>query len=180
MMRAAFLDRDGVINAAFVRDGKPYPPTSLQTLEILAGVSESLSRLKAAGFRTIVVTNQPDVRLGRQRREVVEAMNAYLAARLQIDDVKVCYHIDGDGCACRKPRPGMLLQAAEEFGLDLKTSFLVGDRWRDIAAAHAAGCPAYFIDNGYTEKQPLLPYVRVKSLQDAVNTVLGDFKRGRP
>jgi D-glycero-D-manno-heptose 1,7-bisphosphate phosphatase len=100
--------------------------------------------LRAAGFVNVIVTNQPDVATGRQRREVVEAMHALLLSRLAVDAVKVCYHVDADHCACRKPKPGMLLEAAGELDIDLSASFMVGDRWRDIAAGQAAGCGCFF------------------------------------
>jgi D-glycero-D-manno-heptose 1,7-bisphosphate phosphatase len=170
--RAVFLDRDGVINRALVRDGKPYPPDSLAEFEILSGVPDALEQLRGAGFLNVVVTNQPDVATGKQRREVVEAMHARLLASLAIDAVKVCYHVAEDNCACRKPKPGMLLEAASEKGIDLAASFLVGDRWRDIGAAHAAGCKAYFVERNYEDKCPDKPYVAVKSLPDAVKLIV--------
>ncbi len=170
--RAVFLDRDGVINRAVVRGGRPYPPDSLADLEILPGVPEALERLRAAGFVNVVVTNQPDVATGRQRRETVEAIHGYLVSVLAVDAVKVCYHIDADGCACRKPRPGMLLEAAQELGIDLAASFMVGDRWRDVGAGQAAGCQCYFIDCGYGENRPAPPYVAVKSLVEAAGLIL--------
>lgn len=166
--RAVFLDRDGVLNRAVVRDGKPYPPASLEELEILPGVAQALKELRAAGFLNIVVTNQPDVATGKQRREVVEAINARLSEELTLDAIKVCYHADADHCACRKPKPGMLLEAAGELAVNLKESYLVGDRWRDVAAGNAAGCRVLFIEYGYQEKMPEKPYVSVQSLSDAV------------
>lgn len=172
MKRAVFLDRDGVINRAVVRGGKPYPPDSLSGLEILPGVPEALARLREAGFVNVIVTNQPDVATGRQRREVVEAMHEFLLSRLPVDAVKVCYHADADNCACRKPRPGMLLEAASELGIDLAASFMVGDRWRDVAAGQAAGCKCLFLDRGYREKLPEKPYVAVKSLLEAGDLIL--------
>ncbi len=170
--RAVFLDRDGVINRAVVRDGKPYPPDSLEELEILPGVAQALARLRTAGFLNVVVTNQPDVATGKQRREVVQAMNELLSSRLALDAVKVCYHVDADDCGCRKPRPGMLLEAARELGVDLGASYMVGDRWRDVGAGQAAGCLSFFIDAGYSEKRPGKPYVAVKSLPEAVDQIL--------
>lgn len=172
MTRAVFVDRDGVLNRAIVRDGKPYPPQSLGEVEILPGVREALERLRAAGFMTVVVTNQSDVATGKQRREVVEKINEFLQSRLPIDAVKVCYHADTDGCECRKPKPGMVLAAARELGIDVSQSFLVGDRWRDVGAAQAAGCEAFFIDFGYSEKRPDPPYVEVKSLAEAADHIL--------
>jgi len=172
--RAVFLDRDGVINRSIVRDGKPYAPESISQMEILEGVREALVSLRHAGFLNIIVTNQPDVGAGKQRREIVEGMHRRLRNELALDDIKVCYHADGDGCECRKPKPGMLLQAAREFGIDLKQSFMVGDRWRDVAAGQAAGCANFFIDYRYGEKQPEPPYTAVESLADASRRILGE------
>jgi D-glycero-D-manno-heptose 1,7-bisphosphate phosphatase len=171
--RAVFLDRDGVINRAYVRDGKPYPPDTLAQLEILPGVPAALEQLRSAGFLSVVVTNQPDVATGKQRREVVEAMHAHLLKKLQIDAIRTCYHTDADDCSCRKPKPGMLLDAAAEFGIDLGKSFMVGDRWRDVAAGQLAGCAGlFFLDYGYSEKAPEKPYVSVKSLPEAAGIIL--------
>ena len=170
--RAVFLDRDGVLNRTFVRDGKPYAPQSLEDFEILPGVPEALGRLRAAGFLNVVVTNQPDVATGKQTREVVEAMHALLLKKLQVDAVKVCFHADTDACECRKPKPGMLLEAAGELGIDLQRSFMVGDRWRDVGAAQAAGCQAFFVDYQDREKRPEKPYVAVESLPDAAAIIL--------
>ncbi len=154
--RAVFLDRDGVINRAVVRDGKPYPPASLAEVEVLPGVAEALARLRAAGFLLLVATNQPDVARGTQRREVVEAINARLLAELPLDEVFVCYE-DGPDCPRKKPNPGLLLEAAAKYDIDLAGSFMVGDRWRDIEAGHRAGCRTIFIDYGYREQRPPHP-----------------------
>jgi len=172
MNRAVFLDRDGVINHVILKDGKPYPPATLADLVILPGVEAALLRLRKAGFRLIVVTNQPDVARGAQTRARVEEINAWLQARLPIDEFCVCYHDDKDDCNCRKPKPGLLLDAAEDRGLDLKTSFMVGDRWRDIEAGCSAGCRTVFIDLGYSERQPENPDVRVKSLAEAAEWII--------
>lgn len=170
--RAVFLDRDGVINRAVVRNGRPYPPDSLAALEILPGVAEALARLRAAGFINVIVTNQPDVATGRQKRELVEAMHEFLLSHFPVDAVKVCYHADADNCACRKPKPGMLFEAARELDIDLTASFMVGDRWRDVAAGQAAGCKCLFLDSGYQEKQPEKPYVAVKSLLESASLIV--------
>ena len=177
--RAVFLDRDGVLNRSVVRNGKPYPPDSLQELEILPGVAAALERLRRGGFLNVVVTNQPDVATGKQTREAVEKINAFLGERLCIDLIKVCFHADADHCACRKPKPGMLFEAAHELGIKLKSSFLVGDRWRDIAAGQAACCKNYFIDYGYAEQRPDKPYVAVKSLPEAAALILEESDRPR-
>lgn len=170
--RAVFLDRDGVLNRAVVREGRPYPPASVAEVEILPGVIEALRGLKEAGFVLIVVSNQPDVARGTIPQVTVEAINAHLAEHLPLDRFVTCYHDSGDGCDCRKPRPGMLLAGAREFDVDLAESFIVGDRWRDVEAGIAAGCKTIFIDYGYDEKHPETYDYRVFSTQEAAMTIL--------
>jgi D-glycero-D-manno-heptose 1,7-bisphosphate phosphatase len=166
---AAFLDRDGVLNRAVVRHGRPYPPASVAEMEILPGVREALDRLKAAGYRLVVVTNQPDVARGLQRRETVEAINAALMARLPLDEIRVCFHDDADRCTCRKPQPGLLVQHPVHH---LARSVIIGDRWRDIEAGRRAHVrAAVLIDYGYDERQ-VEPDVRVPSLGLAVDWIL--------
>jgi D-glycero-D-manno-heptose 1,7-bisphosphate phosphatase len=171
--RAVFLDRDGVLNRAEVRDGKPCSPASVAELEILPGVAEALANLKTAGFLLLVVTNQPNVGNGIQSREAVEAMHAKLQAELPLDDIFVCYHVDADACCCRKPAPGLLEQASARYGLDMPSCYIVGDRWRDVDAGHRAGCRAILIDYGYRERAPEKePAARVYSLRDAAQWIL--------
>lgn len=170
--RAVFLDRDGVVNRAVVRDGKPYPPQDLGDLELVPGAAQVLGRLKAAGYLLVVVTNQPDVARGRQSRQTVEDIHAWLADRLPIDEFRVCYHDDADGCACRKPLPGLLLAAADAHGLNLAESVMVGDRWRDVEAGRRAGCATVFIDYGYAERTPSSPDAVVATLGEAAEWIL--------
>ena len=171
MLRAVFLDRDGVINRAMIREGRPYPPGSVAELEILPGVAEALGKLREAGFLLIVVTNQPDVARGMQTRENIEAIHARLLAELPLDEIMTCYH-DGDSCECRKPKPGALLDAKRRCSIDLEHSFMIGDRWRDIEAGQRAGCTCVFIDYGYNERQPDGPFIRVSSLAEAADWIL--------
>jgi D-glycero-D-manno-heptose 1,7-bisphosphate phosphatase len=172
LRRAVFLDRDGVINRAIVREGKPYAPETVEQLEILPGVEEALDRLRKAGFLNIVVTNQPDVGAGRVSRDAVVAMHERLLKELPIDALKVCYHVAEDDCECRKPKPGMIVEAAREHDVNLEASFLVGDRWRDVAAGQRAGCKCLFIDYGYEERRPHPPYLAVNSLTQATTHIL--------
>lgn len=171
MRRAVFLDRDGVINRAIVRDGKPYPPSGLHELEILPGVVEACRMLKEAGFLLIAVSNQPDVARGAQRSETVEALNAAILAQVPLDEIRVCYH-DGDECGCRKPKPGLLLEAARAWDIDLANSFMVGDRWKDIEAGRRAGCKTIFLDHHYSEEMQSSPDCTLSSLQDAAEWIL--------
>ena len=171
--RAVFLDRDGVLNQAVVRDGKPYSPEGLHEVVIPADVPDALSVLRAARFALIVVTNQPNVARGIQPRPVVEEINAALRARLPLDDIFVCYHDDSDGCACRKPQPGLLLQAAAEYQIDLARSFMVGDRWRDVEAGRRAGCHTVRLEGHYQEDGPEShPDYIARSLSDAASWIL--------
>lgn len=172
MRRAVFLDRDGVINRSEVRGGKPYAPTALEDFEILPGVPDALQRLRDAGFLNIVVTNQPDLATGKQTPAGLDAMHSRLLGMLAIDAIRVCPHVDAAGCACRKPAPGLLLDAAREFGIDLAASYMVGDRWRDVEAGQRAGCACLFVDYGYAEKRPENPYIAVKSLAGAAEQIL--------
>jgi len=172
--RAVFLDRDGVINRALERDARPYPPTTLAEFEILPEVPGALARLKAAGFLLVVATNQPDVGRGTLAREMVEEIHAHLRAQLPIDRVEVCYHA-GKGlsdCDCRKPKPGMLRQAAAALNIDMARSWMVGDRWRDIDCGHAAGCRTIFIDRGYAEELKQKPDFSARHLGQAADIIL--------
>jgi len=174
--RAIFLDRDGVLNQSVVREGKPYPPANAAEVVVLPGVAGALHKLKQAGYLLIVVSNQPDVARGTTTREAVEAINAALHERLGggslLDELRMCYHDSPDNCHCRKPKPGMLTDAAREHGLDLAACHMVGDRWRDIEAGQAAGCRTVFIDYGYDERQPQGCDIRAASLAEATDILL--------
>jgi D-glycero-D-manno-heptose 1,7-bisphosphate phosphatase len=178
-IRAVFLDRDGVINRALERDAKPYPPTSLAEVEIPPDVPVACAKLKAAGYCLVVATNQPDVGRGTLKREVVESIHAHLKALLPIDRVEVCYH-PGHGasaCECRKPKPGMLLRAAGELGIDLAQSWMVGDRWRDVDCGHSAGCKTIFVDRGYAEQLRQKPDFSAGNLGEAADIILLESKK---
>ncbi len=168
MNRAVFLDRDGVINRNDVRDGRPVGPETLAQFVILPGVREAIEAFAAAGFLVIVATNQPNI-----SRDVADAMHALLRKTLKVDDIKVCFHAEADNCTCRKPKPGLLLEAAKEREISLSQSWMIGDRWRDVEAGKAAGCRTVFIDHGYTnEPRPRDPDVIVRSLIEAVPFVI--------
>jgi D-glycero-D-manno-heptose 1,7-bisphosphate phosphatase len=171
--RAVFLDRDGVINACILRNGKPHPPDEPSQVEILPGVAEGMKLLKERGFLLVVATNQPDVARGTQTLAGVEAINAVLAAALPIDEIRICCHDNADGCQCRKPRPGMILAAAKDFGVDLASSFMVGDRWSDIAAGSAAGCRTILIARPYSEIERCRPTWQAEGLGEAAKMIVG-------
>jgi len=175
VIRAVFLDRDGVLNPGVTRDGKPWAPVKLAELEILPGVPEALASLRAAGFQLIVVTNQPDVVRGHATRAGVESICEYMRQHLPIDDVRICFHDDGDRCACRKPKPGMIYAAAVEREIVLEHSFMIGDRWRDIGAGKAAGCRTILV-NAMIEPTRIEPDVELADLPAAAAWILGREK----
>jgi D-glycero-D-manno-heptose 1,7-bisphosphate phosphatase len=176
--RAVFLDRDGVLNRAVIRNGLPRPPFHVEEFELYDDVAAGCARLKAADFLLIVITNQPDVGRGQLTREAVEAIHSKMQSTLPfLDRIEVCYHAGeryGQRCDCRKPRPGMILRAAAELKIDLGASYVIGDRWRDIDCARAAGCRAIFIQRGYQESLREPPDFTVLNFSDAVNALLRD------
>jgi D-glycero-D-manno-heptose 1,7-bisphosphate phosphatase len=173
MKRAVFLDRDGVLNRAVLVDGAPKPPTSIAEVEILDGVCEAIQILKRNEFLPVVVTNQPDVARGLASKNQTNAINSFIGKCVSIEFFYTCFHDESDFCVCRKPLPGLIHLAAVDLNIDVTTSFLVGDRWRDIEAAQAAGCRSFFIDYSYPEKTPSLPFTRVLSLLQAVQIIVG-------
>jgi D-glycero-D-manno-heptose 1,7-bisphosphate phosphatase len=174
--RAVFLDSDGVLNRAFVRNGHPYPPSRVGDFELHDDVAAGCTRLKAANFLLVVITNQPDVGRRKQSREAVEVMHLKMQSALpSLDRIEICYHAGeryGEPCDCRKPRPGLILRAASELKIDLGASYVIGDRWRDVDCARAAGCRAIFIQRGYEEPLGEVPHFTVKTFSEAVNVVL--------
>jgi len=170
--RAVFLDRDGVLNRALVRNRKPYAPRHLGEFRLLPGAADAVRELKSVGFLIIVVTNQPDVGHGLTTSQTLAAMHARLSERLLLDAILVCPHRQDAGCACRKPKPGMIHQAKTDWGIDVRRSYLVGDRSTDIVAGRAAGLYTVFLDRGYAEPQLEPPDARVGSLRQAVRKIL--------
>lgn len=174
---AVFLDRDGVLNRSVYRDGVASPPNSLDDFELLPGVRDAVDQLKGAGYVLVVVTNQPDIARGTQDVSVVDAMNAVVQRELGIDAILVCPHDDVDDCECRKPKPGLLLEAMERFDIDRDRSFMVGDRWRDVAAGRAAGCRTVQVGSLDEGAQSVAATVRRVDLADAASWILSQKVR---
>lgn len=165
---AVFLDRDGVLNAAYVRDGKPFPPRNLAEFRLLPGVIEACQSLDSMGYLLVVITNQPDIARGSQTLDQVQLMHSFLLNRLPLTEIVICPHDDTDDCRCRKPKPGMLLEAANRLHIDLTRSFCVGDRWRDIEAARRAGVRGIHVACEYDEQQVVGADAVVSSLEAAI------------
>lgn len=168
---AVFFDRDGVLIHTHVRNRKPYAIHSVDELVIFPDADALINKYKLAGYKIIVVTNQPDVGNGLLAQSAVEAMHAVLLAKLQIDLIKVCYHHQQAGCKCRKPLSGMLEDAAAELNLDLSKSIMIGDRASDVVAGNRVGCFTIFLDYGYNEPLGVEPNLKVTSLADIMQHI---------
>lgn len=171
---AVFLDRDGVVNQSRVEGGVPRPPRNVGELVIPPEISPALERL-APVFLLVVVSNQPDLARGETTEESVDEINATLIQKLPLDAIYYCPHDDSDRCSCRKPRAGLILGAAAEWGVDMTRSFLIGDRWIDIAAADAAGVKGILLERDYSllkGADPIFPAFTGKTLPECVNYLL--------
>ncbi|HEY6260057.1 MAG TPA: HAD family hydrolase, partial [Nitrospiraceae bacterium] len=178
-----FLDRDGTLN---------YDPGYLKVsadLKLLAGVGPALARLKRAGARLVVVTNQSGVGRGILTLKDLEAIHARLQGLLEqegaaLDAIYFCPHHPNDGCRCRKPNVGMVERAVSELQLDLQRSYLIGDHARDIQLANRVGAKAILFTPASVDAQALdrlkaeqaVPDVVAKSMAEAVDWILADAK----
>lgn len=172
MEKAVFLDRDGVLNQTKLNLGKPVAPLLFDEFFLVDDASSAVSKLSEAGFQIVIVTNQPEISRGRLSWQVLEKMHGKIRADLNINHIYVCPHDDNDFCNCRKPKPGLLIQASQDLGIDLSTSYLVGDRWRDVEAGQRAGCKCIHIDKNYLEDKPKGHFFSVTSLLEAANSII--------
>ena len=171
--KAVFFDRDGVLVLPEFRDGRSFAPTSFEDFEIYPESLDSLNVVKRAGFLSVIVTNQPDVGAGIIPRFELDKMHEKLMRDLPIDLIEVCPHTKETNCDCRKPKPGMLINAAVKLDIALDKSFMIGDRAGDILAGKAAGCKTIFIDLEYEAvTKPSNQDYTVKSVADAVPYML--------
>jgi D-glycero-D-manno-heptose 1,7-bisphosphate phosphatase len=173
--KAVFLDRDGVLVVPEFRDGRSYAPRGLEGYRFYPDAPEALARLKAAGYKLVVVTNQPDVGKGLIPQGVADEMHERLRRAMPVDLIKACFHTQAADCDCRKPKPGMLLDAARELGVALESSYMVGDRASDVEAGEAAGCRTVFIDLEYRERKPATATFTVRSVAEAADCILGSI-----
>ena len=168
--KAVFLDRDGVINKVILWDGKPYSPRKYDEFVLNDGIRDAVCKMKELGYKTLVVSNQPDLARGKITQGVLDLMTERMCGEIPIDNVYICPHDDIHQCSCRKPKPGMLLEAASRWEIDLSSSFIVGDTWKDMQAGKAAGCKTILLDALYN--QDVQCDIRVKSLSEAVSVIL--------
>ncbi len=168
--RAVFLDRDGVINEIVWREGRPESPRNLGELILNDGIQETVGRLKDHGFRIIVVSNQPDLARGKISQDVLDLMTHRIRQEIPVDDFYICPHDDYHQCSCRKPKPGMLIEAASGWNVDLSSSFMIGDTRKDMDAGKAAGCKTILLNTPYN--QSMRCDFRAKSLSVAADLII--------
>jgi D-glycero-D-manno-heptose 1,7-bisphosphate phosphatase len=168
--RAVFLDRDGVLNKVVFRHGKPTAPREMAEFEIEPDADKQLQRLREAGFKLFVVTNQPDLARGLITATSLRVMTETLMAKLAVDAIKICPHDDRDACKCRKPSPGMLIELAHEHHVTLSRSYVIGDSLKDTLAGKAAGCTSIILERRYNLNDPADH--RVEDLNQAVTLIL--------
>lgn len=169
MKHAIFLDRDGVINKAIMNNGRPFSPRKINNFEIMTDVEEALNRFHELGYVNIIITNQPDIARGLINKQTINEMHSLIRKRLTIDDIFVCPHDDSDKCLCRKPKPGMIMNAVTKWHIDLSNSYFIGDTWKDVYAGKSAGCSTILLDRLYNVD--LEPDYRVTSLLDVYNII---------
>lgn len=152
-MRAVFLDRDGVINR-----NRPDHVKNWSEFQFLPGALAAVARLSRAGVRVFIISNQAIINRGMVRRETVDQINRRMVEEIEyrggrIEDVAYCPHRPDERCACRKPRPGLLLELARKYALDLREATVIGDALADIEAGQAAGCQVILVLTGRGREQ---------------------------
>jgi len=177
MRPGVLLDRDGVLSRVVLREGRGVSPRSFVEFELLPGVSAAVASLRDAGLPVVVVTNQPDIARGLLKPDELERMHEHLRAHVPVERIYICTHDDADRCTCRKPRPGLLLRAAADFHLDLEHTWMVGDSWKDVEAARAAGCHMIFIAGPHTEAGTSAPERVAASLAEAAEIILREIRK---
>ena len=179
MRRAVFLDRDGILNRLVMRNGQAVSPRSLEQFELVPGIEQSIELLKRAGLLVVVVTNQPDVARMFLAASDLDHMHTRLREALPVDAIYACPHDERDSCACRKPKPGLLLQAASQWQICLEESWMVGDSWKDMEAGRAARCRTCLIRTPATDEKAAGGTLVASSLQEAVEAILADVSAAR-
>jgi len=174
MNKCVFWDRDGTINEVRIVDGKSQPPDCVEHLRLIFGIRQLMDRICKMGYLNIVVTNQPDIERKKTTAEEVEKINKAILEFLPLDDLYMCPH-DGNWCYCRKPKAGMLLMAKEKYNIDLKNSWMIGDRYKDIEAGKSAGCKTILITNEFRSLIPCTPDYIVKSINEIEEIIYNGY-----
>lgn len=175
--KAVFLDRDGVLVKSFVKKGKAFAPIKFKDFKIYKDSEKCIKKLNSLGFMTIVITNQPDVGKKIISKLTLNRMHIALKKKTKINKIYTCIHTSEQKCKCRKPKPGMLFQAARVNRINLKKSYMIGDRTIDILCGQKAGCKTIFINRKYKEKKPINQIVSVKNLKEATNCIINTLEK---
>src|SRR6266581_9318335 len=152
MKLGVFVERDGVLNIVRVERQHQVCPVTLEEMHVNTAAAPFLAKLKAAGLVLIATTNQPGLSRGYQNRREMDRMHDQMRRLLPLDDIMVCPHDETDRCPCRKPKPGLLVEAAFKWKLDLDRSFVISDKWPDAEAARTAGCTSLLIESPWLGK----------------------------
>jgi D-glycero-D-manno-heptose 1,7-bisphosphate phosphatase len=168
--RAVFLDRDGVLNKAIIRNGQAYSPRSKEEFILVDGVVDAVAALRSTNFKIFIVTNQPDIARGLLAQADLDWMTEQILSHINVDEILVCPHDDHHGCVCRKPAPGMLIECSRKWRIDLQSSYMVGDGWKDMEAGKKAGCKCILIDAEYNKG--VSADWRANSLVEAIKIIL--------
>ncbi|MDB2363384.1 HAD-IIIA family hydrolase [Candidatus Pelagibacter bacterium] len=152
--KAFFFDRDGILNKSIIKNNKPYSPIFPRELNLNRDLLSFIKKLKKKGFLIIVVSNQPDIKNGKLSIYSLNLMNSIIKKFFLVDEIYICTHGKNDNCQCRKPKPGMLIEASKKWNIELSRSYIVGDRWKDIEAGKSMNCTTIFIDYNYDEPKP--------------------------
>ena len=147
MKLGVFIERDGVLNKVRVERQQQVGPLTLEEFKVNQSAVPLLKKLKAAGFIVVVTTNQPGLSRGDLSRREMDRMHDFLRRALPVDDIFVCPHDEADRCPCRKPKPGLLIEARFKWQLDMDRSFVVSDKWQDAEAARSAGCTSLLLES---------------------------------
>tara|TARA_B100001093_G_scaffold519622_1_gene609504 strand:+ start:4317 stop:4865 length:549 start_codon:yes stop_codon:yes gene_type:complete len=174
LKKAIFFDRDGIINKVILKKNKPHPPSKISEFELVDGIKNLLEFTKQNGFLNIIVTNQPDAQRGSIKKSDIEEINNFILKSLPIDKIYVCWDAHDNMSNLRKPLPGMLLQAKEDFFIDLKLSYMIGDRWKDINAGFSVGCKTIFMNYNYDEKLRNKPDFIIDDLKTIKSIVINN------
>lgn len=175
MKRAVFIERDGVLNElVVVRPDRLIGPIMIEEFKLFPEQKPQIASLQVAGFVVLVTTNQPGLSRGYQSRRELDRMHGILRKSLGVNDIFVCPHDQKDHCPCRVPRPGLLIEAAFKWHLNLEHSFVISDKWQDAEAARTAGCISVLIKSPWLRKD--CGDMIVESLEEAVKTVISKGK----
>jgi D-glycero-D-manno-heptose 1,7-bisphosphate phosphatase len=147
MKQGIFFERDGILNRLRLEHQRPVSPLTMGDFHVNEAIAPLLARLKGAGFCLIATTNQPGLSRGYQSRRELDRMHERLRRALPIDDIFVCPHDQTDHCPCRKPKAGLLVEAAYKYYLELDRSFVISDKWQDAEAARMAGCTSLLLQS---------------------------------